>query len=70
MMPIELIEIIPHSTDGSALEALRSTLRMLPGTPDLTTRDGRYFIPDGFAVFACEQQGYVARVVRPERTTD
>lgn len=68
-MPTDLVEIIPHSTDEAALDALRSTLRMLPGAPALTTRDGRYFIPDGFASFACERQGYVARVVRSPTET-
>lgn len=61
----KLIEVELHSNEPSAVEAVRSTLKMLPmGGAVLHERDGKFYVPDGFAAFACENQGYVRRVIR------
>lgn len=62
-----LVEVELHSTEPSAVEATRSTIRMLhpAGSHDLIEKDGRYYIHDGFCAFACERQGYVKMVLRP-----
>lgn len=60
-----LVEVELWSTDPSAVAAVRKTLSDLPGgAAELTERDGKYFVPDGFPAFACANQGYVKRVVR------
>lgn len=62
--PEGLVEVEPHSTDHDGIEALRETLRSLPGSPELSRRAGRWFVADGFPAYACEHQGYVRRIIR------
>lgn len=63
--PPGMVEVELHSTDPSAVEAVRGTLDQLHGGPwYLVEQDGKWYIPDGFCAFACEQQGYVKRVIR------
>jgi hypothetical protein len=61
---VKLVEVEVWSTEQSAVDAVRSTMRSLPGG-DLVERDGRFFVPDGFPSWAAERQGYVKRLVKP-----
>lgn len=61
-MEPKMIEVELHSTEPSAVEATRATMRALPGG-DLIERDGRFFVPAGFPAWAAERQGYVKRIV-------
>lgn len=62
-----LVEVELWCDDRSAVDAVRATIRALPGDNDLTEDGGRFFVPDGFCAWACEQQGYVRRVIRDGR---
>lgn len=65
--PPGMVRVELHSEDDDAVDALRATLSELPGAPELAqTQDGRWWVPEGFAAFACERQGYVAHVFRTE----
>lgn len=61
--PAGFVEVLLHSYEPSAIEATRKTMLGLRGA-ELREEGGRYFIPDGFAAWAAERQGYVARVIR------
>jgi hypothetical protein len=66
------IEVVLHSTDPSAVDATRNTIRMLDRNADLVERDGRWFITNasGFVAFAVEHQGYVRAIVRSKESGD
>ena len=52
-----------HSTDPSAIEAVRNTITMLPGGGLLEEENGNfYLVGSAFLVFACQRQGYVKAV--------
>lgn len=55
-------EVELHSTDPSAVQATRQTIEALPGG-SLTERDGHFYIPRGFVLWAAERQGYVKRIL-------
>ncbi len=59
-------EVEIHSTDPSAVDAVRHTLDQLPGGPALLIEEsGKFFlVGDDFVMWACERQGYVKKVHR------
>lgn len=64
-----LVEVELWSADPAAVEAVRATLKQLPGgAADLVERDGKFFVADGFPAYACQNQGYVKRVIRSSAT--
>jgi hypothetical protein len=57
-------EVELWSNEESAVKAVRATLEQAPINAKLEERDGRFFvIGSDFTRFACEQQGYVKRVL-------
>jgi hypothetical protein len=59
-------EVELHSTDPSAVEATRATLKQAPICAELRKAGDAWFVVGSdFARFACKQQGYVKRVLSP-----
>jgi len=59
-------EVELHSTEPSAVEATRATLRQAPINAELRKAGSVWFVVGSdFARFACEHQGYVKRVLSP-----
>ncbi len=61
----EVVRVVLHSTDPSAVGAVNSTLAQLPtGVACLWEYGGDFYVEDGFVAYACERQGYVKEVIR------
>lgn len=64
-----VVEVELWSEEPQAVEALKRTIAMLPGGGSLVKRerDGKWILCGGdtkFLAFACENQGYVKKVIR------
>ena len=59
-------EVELHSEEPAAVKATRATLKQAPISAELRKAGSCWFVVGtDFARFACEQQGYVKRVLSP-----